>query len=252
MEKIIFSIGLVLASLFAQAQNVCGSWLGVVKIGNSELTVVFNVKQMGDVFLSTMDSPTQNIKGISTTSTTFVDSILTINMDDAKMQYQARLMKNGKLNGIFTQMENRYSLSMTNQSAVSKSSPSRQSKKQISNAYSYSIDTVCINNNSFDTAKALVYQPIKRRKSPAVVLICDLDKNNKIANKYANEYTDYLCSNGYVVLCMDNFDENLALQASSYLKTCSGVNAKKVSFVILNEGNSKGNIASLMSKIAMH
>jgi hypothetical protein len=251
MEKIIFSVALLLASLFAQAQNVCGSWLGVVKMGNSEVTVVFNVVQTGDGFQSTMDSPSQNVKGISTTSTTFVDSILTINMDDAQIQYQARLMKNHKLNGIFTQMGKRYALSMTNQSAVSKSTTQKHATNQLSEAYSYSIDTVCFKKDGQNIVKTIVYQPIKKCKSPAVVLVCDLDKDNKNTRKYTSGLSNELCSNGYVVLCIDFFDENLALQASNYLKTCAGVNAKKVSFVILNEGNSKGNLASLMSNIAM-
>lgn len=251
MEKLIFSLGLLFATLFAQAQNVCGTWSGVVKMGNSEITVVFNVQQMDDVFSSTMDSPAQNVKGISTTSTTFVDSILTINMDDAQIQYQGRLMKNNKLNGVFTQMGKRYALSLTNQSVVSNRNSKKQAAKQISKAYSYSIDTVCFNNFGLNSVKTIVYEPIKKSKSPAIVLVCDLDKENKNTSKYSSGLSNQLCSNGYVVLCIDFFDENLALQASNYLKTCSGVNAEKVSFVILNEGNSKGNFASLMSNIAL-
>ena len=245
MKKLSFTIGLLLAALFAQAQNVCGSWRGAMTLGDRQILVVFNVTKLGDVYSATMDSPSQNVKGISTTSTTFVDSILTINMDGAKIQYQGRLMKSNKLNGIFTQMGKRYALSLTNRSAVSKSSFETKSVKRISKAYSYSIDTVFIGNNGSKNVNTVVYQPYNKGKAAAVVLVCDLDISN--STKYQKKFSDlsdFLCTNGFIVLCVESANENTTTMASDYLKTYPGVNAKKISVVKFNDSSMTGKCLS--------
>jgi hypothetical protein len=247
MKKLIFAIGLMLAVLTAKSQHVSGTWSGVLKLGDRNLSIVFNVKKMGECYTTTLDSPTQNVKGFSTNSTTFVDSILTIRMDDAHMQYEGRLMKNNELHGIFTQMGIRYALNLTNAENPVVESVKKPVKRNFT-AYSYYVDTVSITNKHLADAKAVLYQPIKTKKSAAIVLVCDFDKHGANENKEMKEFSDlsdYLCSNGFVVICLEKAAfENSTKEALNYLKLCSFVNANKVSVVKFNETSLRGSYFS--------
>jgi|GEM_PF-4357130 len=240
MRKLIFTISFMILALFLKAQDLSGSWNGVLKLGDRNITIVFNVKKSGEVYATTMDSPSQYVKGFSTSSTTFVDSILTIRMDEANMQYQAGLMKNNELNGIFTQMGKSYALNMMNGSKPEFTSNKKRQKRNFT-ACSYSIDTISITNSNLTDVKAVLYQPLNTKKTAAVVLICDFDK--QAANSYKvikefSELSDYLCSNGFVVFCMDksNYIDSKN-ETVNYLKLCSFVNPNKISIVKFSETN---------------
>ncbi len=259
MKKLAFLISLLLASYFAQAQHVCGSWNGILTIKDREISVVFNVTKLGDVYTSTMDSPSQKLKGLSTTSTTFVDSILTIRMEDSNMQYQGRWMKNNQMKGIFTQMGELYSLDLTNYQNKRDDNTKKVAKRN-NKAYSCYFDTVTLDNSiNQEKTKAVYYQPIKKAKLSAVVLMSDAkDRDATHHQTYQKELTElaeHLCKNGFaVIFCIDTTSaKNPTFDAINYLKSNSKINPDKISLVKFNETNIQGiftakNLAKLLNK----
>lgn len=246
MKKLIFAVALMLTALYTQAQNVCGSWSGVLQLEDKEISILFNVKKVNDVYLTTMHCPSQDVKGFRTSSTTLADSVLTINMDGSKMQFQGRLYQNNTLNGVFTQMGKRYAMNLVNQNKTAKLEAEKNLLKRSFSVYSYFTDTILINENDATNSKAVIYKPIKNKKSASVVLVCDLDKNN--ASKHAKEFSelsDYLCSSGFVVVCLGTTATETTIEmAKNYLKTCSEVMANKVSVVKYNASCMKGTFCS--------
>ena len=63
-------------TFYSTAQDIEGSWNGVLKIQGQELPIVFNISINDDILNTTMDSPSQGAVGIATDSTSFVDNIL--------------------------------------------------------------------------------------------------------------------------------------------------------------------------------
>ena len=246
MKKLVLTIALLVAGYFAQAQNVCGSWNGILTIKDREISVVFNVTKQGDVYTSTMDSPSQKAKGISTTSTTFVDSILTIRMDDANMQYRGRWMRNNQMKGIFTQIGKFYALNLTNNRINQTVNAKKELKVLNYYAYSYYFDTVMLDNSfNREITKVVYYQPIKKGKVSAVVLMCDA-KNSNVTNhqtyqKELTELAEHLCNNGFAVICINTTNTiDLTNMAINHLKSISKINTDKISVVKLNETNIQG------------
>ncbi len=88
-----------------QDSDVTGIFEGTIAVQGTKLRVVFHISRKADgTYVTTMDSPDQGAKGIPTTSTTFEDRTLKIDMAALKAGYVGRLAKSGKsIEGIFTQ-----------------------------------------------------------------------------------------------------------------------------------------------------
>ena len=70
--------GLSLSSS-ASAQDISGTWHGKLTVPTGSLTLVFHINQTGEgTYITTLDSPDQGANGIKTQTTSFKDSILTV------------------------------------------------------------------------------------------------------------------------------------------------------------------------------
>jgi len=245
MKKLAFAISFLLVALFSEAHNVCGTWNGVLELKDRTLPVVFNVTKKGEYYTATMDSPSQHVKGVSTTTTTFIDSILTIRIDNAHMQYQGRLSSKNEFTGVFTQMGTCYPLNLTTKKHK-ESTPDSKGQKSLNNpAFSYSFETVVLNDAN--KTKANFYQPLKCRKTSAVVLVCDVENgytpNSTCFPKDFLELSDHLCSNGIAVISIQvQGDDSVVNDAHNFLKSCGTVNADKISVVKYSETSIDGTI----------
>lgn len=99
---------LCLVTMTGQAQvnptsALVGSWSGKLEAGQMSLTIVFHLEQADGFVTVTMDSPDQSVKGIPVKKECLTDDSLAVKVDALGLTYQARL-KEGKLNGTFTQM----------------------------------------------------------------------------------------------------------------------------------------------------
>lgn len=90
----------------AQVQTttaLIGSWSGKLKVGSSTLTIVFHLEQADGYIKVSMDSPDQSAKGIPVLKEHISDDSLAVKVEALGITYSARL-KEGKLDGTFTQM----------------------------------------------------------------------------------------------------------------------------------------------------
>ncbi len=102
----------MLGCIINHAQSVNGTWSGKLNLNGLEINVVFHVTETEDGFVTTMDYPAQNVYGLSTTSTKFSDSIITIYAEDTDLHFEGRLMKDNTIKGIFTQMDTKHFLEL--------------------------------------------------------------------------------------------------------------------------------------------
>ena len=99
---IILAIMMASGSLFAQ--DITGTWTGVLSIPQGTLTVNFNISSSDDGYTSTLDSPDQNAFGIPTDSTVYKKPELKITIAQIGAKYEGKLNEDNKFDGTFTQM----------------------------------------------------------------------------------------------------------------------------------------------------
>lgn len=108
---IVLLITMVSGSLFAQ--DITGTWTGVLTIPQGTLTVNFNITSTDDGYTSTLDSPDQNAFGIPTDSTIYKKPELKITIVQLGADYEGKLTEENKIEGTFTQMGQALELVLT-------------------------------------------------------------------------------------------------------------------------------------------
>jgi len=104
MKKLIGLIVAMAITNFLYAQNLSGSWYGVLEIPGAKLRINFHVKEAGSDFITTMDSPDQGAKGILTDKTTIQGKEISIEAGKLRLVYKATYdAESNELKGTFTQ-----------------------------------------------------------------------------------------------------------------------------------------------------
>jgi dipeptidyl aminopeptidase/acylaminoacyl peptidase len=101
-SKLILSLMALAFSVSTFAQDISGSWKGVLDVKGQEIPLLFNVKNDNDILSSTMDSPSQGAVGIQMDKTLFEDNQLTIAFTQGGIKYVGVLDKD-TVNGTFYQ-----------------------------------------------------------------------------------------------------------------------------------------------------
>ncbi len=101
-SKLILSLLALAFSISTFAQDISGSWKGVLNVKGQEIPLLFNVKNDNDILSSTMDSPSQGAVGIQMDKTLFEDNQLTIAFTQGGIKYVGVLDKD-TVNGTFYQ-----------------------------------------------------------------------------------------------------------------------------------------------------
>ncbi|MBP6091071.1 MAG: alpha/beta hydrolase, partial [Crocinitomicaceae bacterium] len=73
------------------AQQLEGSWHGILSVQGMNLRLDFNIVKKDSSYSATMDSPDQSAFGIPMTSVTYANQQLVLTLDAAKIVYTARL-----------------------------------------------------------------------------------------------------------------------------------------------------------------
>lgn len=103
MKKTILVLVTLLTVLVSNAQEISGTWSGILKVQSTEMRLVFHITNSNGEFKATMDSPDQNVKGIPVTSTTFINNNVTLKVANAGITYSGNLIDNNNIDGNFTQ-----------------------------------------------------------------------------------------------------------------------------------------------------
>ena len=96
--------GFLSLSSSASAQDISGTWHGKLTVPTGSLTLVFHINQTGEgTYITTLDSPDQGANGIKTQTTSFKDSILTVQTPVIHASYKGKLSNDRSISGTFTQ-----------------------------------------------------------------------------------------------------------------------------------------------------
>jgi hypothetical protein len=112
MKKVKLIIILLLAFGALYAQDIQGTWNGVLTTPNGRLRVNFNITASEDGFTSTLDSPDQNAYGIPVDSTFFRSPELTIKLASIDLVYIGSLVDGTNIDGTLTQFGQTFELNL--------------------------------------------------------------------------------------------------------------------------------------------
>ena len=117
MKKIFITLLTALAVMAGQAQvnpttALEGSWSGKLKVGAMSLTLVLHLEQAEGYVKASLDSPDQGAKGIPTSKEYLSDDSVALKIESIGATYRAKL-KDGKLDGTFSQSGMTFPLEMT-------------------------------------------------------------------------------------------------------------------------------------------
>lgn len=204
ITKLLISLAISLLSVVGLlAQEVIGTWQGILKIQETELVVVFHIEKNDvDGYTSLMDSPTQGAFDIPTTKTTFENEKLEIVVANLAIFYQGKLL-NDTIMGTFNQGGMSFPLMFV-----------RSIKKEIvrpqnpTAPYPYDVEEITFTNKKeqIDLAATLTL-PKGKENAPAVILIAGSGPNDRDETIFGHKpfwvLADYLTRQGIAVLRYD-------------------------------------------------
>lgn len=164
--------GLSLSSS-ASAQDISGTWHGKLTVPTGSLTLVFHINQTGEgTYITTLDSPDQGANGIKTQTTSFKDSILTVQIPVIHASYKGKLSNDRSISETFTQ-------GIPLPLNLEKGEASRSKRPQEPQPpFSYKSEEVTVRNEQDGINLAGTFTlPEKGTKFPAVVMVMTIALN---------------------------------------------------------------------------
>lgn len=106
MKKTLLILGLLVLVVSVFAQDVTGTWNGVLVVPNGQLRVDFHIEAAEEGYTATMDSPDQGAYGIPVTSITYEGQEVKITMQDIDLVYTGKLTEKNEdlIDGTLVQM----------------------------------------------------------------------------------------------------------------------------------------------------
>lgn len=186
------------------AQDIAGSWQGKLVLPTGSLTLVFHIAHATEgVYVTTCDSPDQGVKGIPTASTTFQDSLISIEIPTIRASYKGKLNANQTISGTFTQ-------GMALPLNLERGEPlARKRPQEPQPPFPYQSEEVSVRNSidGINLAGTLTL-PQTGNQFPAVVLVTGSGAHNRdeeiMGHKPFLVIADYLTRNGVAVLRCDD------------------------------------------------
>ena len=212
MKKSLLLILFALATLAGQAQinsttALLGSWSGELKVGVMSLTLVLNLEQADGYVIVTLDSPDQGAKGIGTFKEYLSDDSIAVKVEMLNVTYRARL-KEGKLDGTFTQNGMSFPLVMTK--GVAEMKRPQQPKPP----YPYKTEEVTFKNEADGATLAgtlsypIGYDPASKKKPFVVLMVSGSGQQNRDEELMGHSpflvIADYLARHGIATLRYDD------------------------------------------------
>ncbi len=257
MNKFLFAVFLLLTAASLKAEDITGSWQGVLEIQHTRLRIVFHINQNDSTLSSTMDSPDQGAFGLPTTRSSFRDNKLEIVATGLGLFYQGTL-QGDSIAGTFNQggipfplVLNRLEKPLFNRPQMPlEPLPYLSEEVSISNAD----ETISISGT--------LTLPDSTGLFPAILLIAGSGPNDRDETLFGHKpflvISDYLTRHGFAVLRYDkrgvgkstgNFDKATlqdfaddAALAVNYLKQRKEIDVKKIGLL----GHSEGGIIAPM------
>jgi len=253
IKKVLLGI-LLLSTVFTYSQDITGEWNGLLKIQGMQMRLVFHISKTDTVYQATMDSPDQGANGIPMTSASFKNSVLTIKMIAAQIEYTGTLDSSGIVTGTFKQAGQSLPMNLSRK-AIEKVQVKRS--QEPTKPYPYYSEEVSFENKKDSiTLAGTLTLPKKTGKFPVVVLITGSGPQNRdeelMGHKPFLILADFLTRNGIGVLRFDdrgsfaskgNFAKATTADfawdveaAVNYLETRKEIDLKRIGLIGHSEG----------------
>jgi pimeloyl-ACP methyl ester carboxylesterase len=244
---------MALYSLATQAQDISGSWHGMLKVQGMQLRLVFNIKADGNGYTATMDSPDQGVNGIPVSETRLENGRLSLAIPQASITYSGEV-KGNTVEGQFKQ--GGFELPLILSRDIPEKEVLRRPQDPVE-PLPYRIEEIRFENREAGiTLAGTLTLPEGTGKFPAVVLISGSGPQNRdeelLGHRPFLVLADHLTRQGIAVLRFDDRgvgestgDFNAATSADfatdaasalAYLKTRKEINRKKTGLIGHSEG----------------
>ena len=212
MKKIFITLLTALVVMTGQAQvnpttALEGSWSGKLKVGAMSLTLVLHLEQADGYVKASLDSPDQGAKGISAYKEYLSDDSVAVKVESIGATYRAKL-KDGKLDGTFSQMGMKIPLVLT------KGVPEVKRPQEPKAPYPYETEEVTFKNEADGaTLAGTLTWPVgydkNTKKKPMVLLFVSGSGQQNRDEELMNHkpflvIADYLARNGIATLRYDD------------------------------------------------
>ncbi|WP_299440072.1 alpha/beta fold hydrolase [uncultured Aquimarina sp.] len=253
--KIIIAIILGLISQIIGAQEIAGTWNGVLNVSGSELPVEITISKSNDEYTAVLRSPSQGNRDIPADKVSFENQLLTIEIGAMMVTYKGKL-ENQVFKGTFTQGGNSISLNLTEGKTVLEK-PKRRPQDPVK-PYPYISEDVVFLNKKADDIKlsGTLTLPKDIKKPPVVILISGSGPQNRneelLNHRPFLVLSDYLTRQGIAVLRYDErgvgesegtFSGATSLDFASdveaaieFLKKRNDIDTKKIGLIGHSEG----------------
>ena len=201
-----------LVALTGQAQvnsttALLGSWSGKLKAGIASLTIVLHLEQADGYVTASLDSPDQGVKGIPAYKEYLSEDSVAVKVESLGATYRARL-KNGMLDGTFSQRGMSFPLAMT------KGEPEVKRPQMPKAPYPYEAEEVTFKNEADGATLAgtltypVGYNRNAKQKPMAVIFVSGSGQQNRdeelMNHKPFLVIADYLARQGIATLRYDD------------------------------------------------
>ena len=212
MKKTIITLLTAIAVMTSQAQvnsttTLEGSWSGKLKVGAMSLTLVLHLEEADGYVKASLDSPDQGAKGISAYKEYLSDDSVAVKVESIGATYRAKL-KDGKLDGTFSQMGMKIPLVLT------KGVPEVKRPQEPKAPYPYETEEVTFKNEADGaTLAGTLTWPVgydkNTKKKPMVLLFVSGSGQQNRDEELMNHkpflvIADYLARNGIATLRYDD------------------------------------------------
>lgn len=202
------SLFIIIGSFFVSAlfgQEISGTWHGELDVPGTKLPIVFHIKQNGNEFKTTSDSPMQGVKNIPIATTTFVNNELTLSSPEMFFNYKG-VLKNDIIEGTFTQGQSSLPLNLNRK----KDNESILKRPQTPKApFNYNIEDVTFENPAEKNILAgTITTPNNVKEFPIAILITGSGQQNRDSDIYEHKpfwvIADDFAKKGIGVLRLDD------------------------------------------------
>jgi pimeloyl-ACP methyl ester carboxylesterase len=267
MKKLLIGIAVLLFINQVKAQDITGSWQGLISVGGTNLHLVFNINKTDTSYSTTFDSPDQKVFGIACSKTYNVKDSVFIEIAIIKGAYKGLWDGKDGITGVYRQGAGHIAVDMkritdADKAAALKEPVRPQTPKP---PFSYSSEDVEYDNADKSMHYGATFtKPKGDGKYPAVIIISGSGTQDRdgtiMGHKLYWVLANYLTKNGIAVLRVDDRgagksslgkDINSATSADfsydveaslNYLETRNDVDKKHLGLI----GHSEGGIIAPM------
>ena len=219
----------IIMSITIHAQDISGSWNGVLEAGGVKMRIIFNITKTENGYKSTLDSPDQGARGIPVQTTIFENPKIKILIPAGGIEYLGEL-KAENIIGTFKQGGKEFPLNLSKGTGEAPKRPQEPKKP-----YPYYSEDINFENSKANiTLAGTLTMPAKEGIFPAVILITGSGPQNRdeevLGHKPFLVISDYLTRKGIAVLRFD--DRGVGQSKGNFNSATSADNASDVEAAI--------------------